>query len=197
MKILAPTPEGVAEAAEVLRAGAIVAYPTETVYGLAVDPMNEAALDKLYAAKGRPESNPVLMVIANVAQAEAVVSEFSPLIRSYMDRFWPGPLSLLLPAREGIPLALTAGTAKVCLRCSAHPIARDLAAAFGGPITSTSANRHGEAPARAVDELDIAGVDYALDGGRLLSETTSTIFDPVTGTVLRAGVIPESELISV
>ncbi len=195
MKIVPPEDSGLAEAAAVLRDGGIVAYPTETVYGLAVDPFNEAALARLFAAKGRTDANAVLLVIAAPAQADAVASAVDARASRYMASYWPGPLSLLLPAKPGLPAALTAGSGKVCVRCSAQVTARALAAAFGGPITSTSANRSGFAPARDVASLDVPDVAIAIDGGHLGDGATSTVFDPATGVVLREGAIPAAELL--
>lgn len=194
MKRLPITPEAIAEAAEVLRNGGIVAYPTETVYGLAVDPFSEAALRALMQAKGRPETNPILCVIAGTPQLSALVEEVSPEAWRCMDRFWPGPLSLVLPRKAGVPDLLTAGTERVCVRCPDHTTARALCEAHGGPITSTSANRSGEPPVSTLDALRLEGVAIALDAGPLPPSLPSTVYDPESGQVLREGAIPSTEL---
>lgn len=194
MKVVPPTPEGLAVAAEALRAGSVVAYPTETVYGLAVDPWSPAAVARLFAVKGRPEHNPVLLIVDGMPQLLPVVAEVTPEAKRYIDAFWPGPLTLLFPCHPGLPSALTAGTGKVAVRCPAHPAARALCRAFGAAITSSSANRAGEPPARALEELGLDDVAVAIDGGRLPDSLPSTLLDPETGRILRKGVIPASRL---
>jgi len=188
------SPASIAQAAGILRAGGIVAYPTETVYGLAVDPFSEAALRRLMEAKGRPETNPILCIIAGAEQLDALVAEVSPKARRCMDRFWPGPLSLVLPRKEGVPDLLTAGSGRVCVRCPDHDDARALCAAFGGPITSTSANRSGEPAVSDLDDLYLEDIALALDAGPLPPSPPSTVYDPDAGKVLREGAIPAAIL---
>jgi L-threonylcarbamoyladenylate synthase len=194
VRTVAPDASGLAEAAAALLAGEVVAYPTETVYGLAVDPFSEGAIDRLFAAKGRPESNPILLIVADEGQLARVAAEISMLARRCIDGFWPGPLSLLFPKTPDLPLRITAGGNSVCVRCPGSVIARDLCRAFGGPLTSTSANRSGEPPARAFDELELDGVALALDGGRLGDAPPSTVYDPETDRVLREGGITAAQL---
>lgn len=192
--ILEPGPAAYARAAQVLREGGIVAYPTETVYGLAVDPFSEPALRALFAAKGRPEQNPVLVVIANRAQLKPLTTELSHEALRLITRFWPGPLSLVLPKAEAVSSLLTADTGNICVRCSPHPVARGLCAAFGGAITSTSANLSGQPPARTLAEAMIPGVALGIDGGELPSAAPSTIYDPAQHRVLREGAITLAEI---
>lgn len=194
MKIVPPDAEGIARAAALLRTGGVVAYPTETVYGLAVDPLSPEAVDRLFEVKGREERNPVLLIVDNASQLEAVTASIPDAARPYMDRFWPGPLSMLFPRDPALPEQLTAGGAKVCVRCPANETARALCRAFGGALTSTSANRSGEPPATSVDGLNLPGVDLAIDAGPLPPSAPSTIFDPETGTVLREGAIGTATL---
>jgi L-threonylcarbamoyladenylate synthase len=196
VKRLPVSPESIAEAAEVLRNGGIVAYPTETVYGLAVDPFSEEALRAVMQAKGRPETNPILCVIAGAPQLETLVGEVTPEARHCMDRFWPGPLSLVLPRKAGVPDLLTAGTERVCVRCPDHETARALCTAFGGPITSTSANLSGEPPVSTLDDLMLDGIALALDAGPLPPSLPSTVYDPDSGQVLREGAIAAADLAS-
>lgn len=195
MNIVAPTAEGIEEAVRALRAGRIVAYPTETVYGLAVDPFSETALKALFAAKGRPETNPVLVILSDIAQLPLLVDGISPRARAYMEAFWPGPLSLLFPKGRRVPELLTAGLPKVCVRQPACAAARDLCAAFGGPLTSSSANLSGAPPARSLDEVTVPDVAVGIDGGLLPPSPPSTLFDPDEQRILREGAIPADLLL--
>ncbi len=189
LKYVLPDPAGYAEAVALLRQGEVVAYPTETVYGLAVDPRSETALEQLFILKGRPETNPVLMVIADQAQLQALVKRIDAYTQRLIDAFWPGPLTLLFPAPEGLPPQLSAGSGKIALRCPAAPIARALCYHFGGAITSTSANRSGEAPARSADEIDIPGLRLCIRGEDSGAQPPSTLYDPESDRILREGPI--------
>lgn len=171
-----------------------MAHPTETVYGLAVDPWSPVAVARLFAVKGRPDNNPVLLIVASLAQLLPVVAEVPPSARRFIDAFWPGPLTLLFPRHPGLPPALTAGMDKVAARCPALPAARALCSAFGGAVTSSSANRAGDAPARSLDELGLDDIAVAIDGGRLPDSLPSTLLDPETCHVLREGAIPADRL---
>ena len=194
MKILPPTEDALVLAAELLRADEVVAYPTETVYGLAVNPRSPKALERLFTVKGRGDGKPVLLIVDDAARLASLVRVLDAAARQCMDAFWPGPLSLLLPAAAGLPTQLTGGKDKVCVRCPGCETARALCRVFGGALTSTSANRAGEAPACSVGALDLDGVALALDGGSLAPSTPSTVYDPATGKVLRAGAIPKTAL---
>lgn len=192
--ILAPAPEAYARAAKALREGGVVAHPTETVYGLAADPFSESALRRLFEIKGRPDTNPVLVIIAGPAQLDGLAAEVSDDAARLMAAFWPGPLSLLLPRAARVPDLLTAGTASICVRCPAHAIARAICAAFGGAITSTSANRSGDAPAIAVAGAMLPGVALGIDAGELSPAQPSTIYDPATGKILRQGPVTREQI---
>lgn len=194
MRIVSPTPDGIAQAAAVIAAGEVVAYPTETVYGLGADPFNEFAVRKLFETKGRPAANPVLLIIADADQLAEVVSHISDRARACIECFWPGPLSLVLPRSPRVPDIVTAGGDTVCVRCPANETARALCRAVGHAITSTSANLSGEAPALSLDALDLAGIALAIDGGTLAPSPPSTVYDPDTARILRPGVITEDEL---
>jgi L-threonylcarbamoyladenylate synthase len=194
VKIVAPTAEGIAEAARAICAGHVVAYPTETVYGLAVDPFSPEALQRLFAVKARDAANPVLLIVADLDQIKDVASAISDAARACALAFWPGPLSMLFPRSPNVPETLTAGSDRVCVRCTASPIARDLCRAVGTAITSTSANRSGQPPARSLAELDLPGIAVGIDAGALPPSPPSTVFDPDTGLVLREGAIAESAL---
>lgn len=194
MRIVPPTSKGIRTAVDVLRAGGVVAYPTETVYGLAVDPFSENALENLYAAKGRPKTEPVLLLIGNIEHLGRLVSARSAKATALANAFWPGPLSMLLDPIPGLPRALLGEQGKVCVRWSSSETAQALCVAFGGPITSTSVNRSGEAPARAASEISLSGVDVILDGGRIENTEVSTIYDPETGAVHRVGAVTREQL---
>ncbi len=194
MEIAAPTPEGIAKAAGLLRAGEIVAYPTETVYGLGVDPFCEDALRTLYRVKGRDPGAPVLLIVSSMEQLESIVAEVSPRAAAYAKAFWPGPLSLLFPHALGLPEALCGDASRVCVRRTSCATAASLCDAFGGPIVSTSANASGEAPAMSPEEIEAMGIALCLDGGRLEAGPPSTVLDPDTGEVIREGAISREQL---
>ncbi len=194
MKILTPTPEGIASAASAIRSGEIVAYPTETVYGLGADPFSDAAVRRLFEIKARDERKPVLLIVADFDQLTRVAPLMSEKAWAYARAFWPGPLSLLLPKSAALPEVLTAGSDKVCVRCPACLESRRLCRAVGSAITSSSANRSGEPPARSLDQLDLPGVAVGLDGGALAPSAPSTVFDPDLGEVLREGAISKARL---
>jgi ribose 5-phosphate isomerase B/tRNA threonylcarbamoyl adenosine modification protein (Sua5/YciO/YrdC/YwlC family) len=189
MEILAPTRENIRRAADALRAGEVVAYPTETVYGLGVDPFNESALKRLYDVKKRDERNPVLLIVSSMEQLAPLIGALSERARSYADAFWPGPLSLVLLATKEVPRTLIGQGGKICVRWTSNPIAAALCEAFGGAIVSTSANLSAQPPARFAREVPAHGVAVCIDGGELSSAAASTVLDPETGTILRNGAI--------
>ncbi|MBL7645135.1 MAG: threonylcarbamoyl-AMP synthase [Candidatus Hydrogenedentes bacterium] len=194
MERIEANPTSIARAVEALRAGEVIAYPTETVYGLGANPFDAGAMERLFEAKGRDRSNPILLIVASRAQLDRVVSGVSPQALACMDAFWPGPLSVLFPRHPSLPDLITAGSDKVCVRCPGHDWARTLCEAFGGPVTSTSANRSGSPVVQSLDELDLPGVDLGFDGGTLDSSQASTILDAESGTILREGAIAREEI---
>jgi L-threonylcarbamoyladenylate synthase len=176
---LAASPEAIRQAAAVLRRGGLVAFPTETVYGLGADAANGEAVAALYAAKGRPRFNPL---IAHFADGDAARREgrFDTDAERLAAAFWPGPLTLVVPAATGGTVALLAraGLGSVALRVPAHPVAQALIAAFGGPIVAPSANRSGHvSPTTAAHVMaDLDGrIDFVLDGGPTHVGVESTI----------------------
>jgi L-threonylcarbamoyladenylate synthase len=184
-----------AEAAAHLAAGRVVAFPTETFYGLAADPRDAAGVAAVYAIKGRTFTEALPLIAAGREIVEGLVGGLSADARRLADRFWPGPLTLVLPLPGGalVP-AVSAGRATIAVRVSDHPVARALAAAAGGLITSTSANRSGEPPATTATGAAALGDGLALtlDGGPAPGWQPSTIVD-VTGPavrLLRAGRVP-------
>ncbi|HYD37327.1 MAG TPA: L-threonylcarbamoyladenylate synthase [Allosphingosinicella sp.] len=171
--------EGIAEAARLIRAGEPVAVPTETVYGLAADATDAEAVARLYGAKGRPSFNPLIIHVADLAQAERY-GQFSATARALAEGFWPGPLTLVVPRRgeSGLAAAVTAGLATVALRCPAHPVMRALLAACGRPLAAPSANASGSvSPTRAEHVLASLGgrIPLILDGGPAERGLESTI----------------------
>lgn len=194
MKVLLPDDRGILEAVQALRAGEVVAYPTETVYGLAVDPFSEEALDRLFSVKEREAGKPVLLIVDDIKQVGGLAAFLPPEALKCMEAFWPGPLSLLLPARSCLPARIQDSEGHVCVRSSAHPVARRLCREFGGPLTSTSANKSGEPPARTIAEAELDGICLGLDAGLLNERPPSTVFDPVGKRILRPGPITEHQL---
>jgi L-threonylcarbamoyladenylate synthase len=180
------------DAADVLRAGGVVAFPTDTFYGLAVDPRSDAAVTKLFDVKGRASGVPVALIACDARQAEGA-GEFGDRERRLAARFWPGPLTIVVPAAPGLsPLLSAAGT--VGVRVPAHGVARSLAAAAGGCITATSANRSGGPPAVLPDDVAAAlgdRIDLLIDGGRAPGGPPSTVVEFVAGrpTLHRAGAV--------
>lgn len=189
-------------AVAVLQAGGVVACPTETFYALAVDCFNHQALQRLLAIKNRQEDRPLLVLVADMAMVSQVAAVVPPLAARLMAAFWPGPLTLVLPARPGLPRPLTGNTGTVGVRQSGEPLARALAQELGHPITGTSANRHGAPPlttAAAVAAALGADLDLILDTGPCPGDLPSTIVR-VTGTqaeLLRQGALPLDLLVRV
>src|SRR5689334_9148366 len=142
----APDATRLAEAAGVLARGGLAAFPTETFYGLAAHAMSAAAVKRIFAVKGRPDGKPVLVLVDSIAMVEAVASRVPPRARELMAAHWPGALTLVLPAREAVPVEVTAGSGTIGVRLSAHPVARALVSALGAPITAPSANPSGADP---------------------------------------------------
>lgn len=198
--ILSDSARGVRAAAGLLRTGACVAFPTETVYGLGADARRADAVAAIFAAKGRPAHNPLIVHVGNRAAAERLAA-FGDVARHLADRFWPGPLTLVLPRKAGHGLAegATAGLETVALRVPAHPLAQRLLAAFGGPLAGPSANLSGRvSPTTRAHVLDgLAGrIAAVLDGGPCAVGLESTIvgFEGETPVLLRAGGIAEEAL---
>ena len=189
------------KAVEVLRAGGLVAFPTETVYGLGADAADPAVLRRLYEVKGRPPSHPVIVHVGGAAGLDQWARHVPPIARTLADACWPGPLTLVLPRSERVPDEVTGGRDTVGLRVPDHPVALRLLRGFGGGIAAPSANRFGRvSPTRAADVRADLGreVDVVLDGGPCIVGVESTIvaFAGSGGTaepvILRpGGVTPE------
>ena len=189
----------IAQAVEILRAGRLVAFPTETVYGLGADASNPAALRRLYEAKGRPTSHPVIVHISDATDLPRWAREVPSLAMRLTERFWPGPLTLVLKRAAGVLDQVTGGEDTVGLRAPAHPVAQKLLRAFGGGIAAPSANRFGRlSPTTAQHVRDELGdaVDLILDGGACEVGIESTIIDlsRATPVLLRPGRIGTADI---
>lgn len=202
-RILAPDPAGIAEAAAALREGQVVALPTETVYGLAGDATDGEAVARIYAAKGRPAFNPLIVHVAS-SEAAAQLVRMSPAADRLAAAFWPGPLTMVLPLAEGAPIAslVTAGLSTLAVRVPAHPVMQAVIAAAGVPLAAPSANRSGSiSPTRAQHvHRSLAGrIALILDGGATAHGLESTIVAPEESRIrlLRPGPITAEMLVAV
>ncbi len=195
----APQPERIAQAAAVLRARGLVAFPTETVYGLGANALDAAAVGRIFAAKGRPAHNPVIVHVAGAADVEQVAADWPASAARLAERFWPGPLTLVLPRKPTGPAAVTAGGPTVAVRVPAHPVALVLLRAAGVPVAAPSANRSSHlSPTQAAHVLrDLEGrIDLVLDGGPCPGGIESTVLDLTTRPprLLRPGLVTQPEL---
>jgi L-threonylcarbamoyladenylate synthase len=175
-----PEPSAVAEAARWLRAGGLVAFPTESFYGLGALAQSPRAVERLVAVKRRPADQPILVIVADREQLAQVIERTPPMAERCMERFWPGPLTLVLPARPTVSPLLTGTTGRLGVRLPAPALPRLLAAAAGGPVTATSANRSGAPPpttAAMVQAALGAAIDLILDGGPTPGGPPSTVLD--------------------
>ncbi|MBU3672706.1 MAG: threonylcarbamoyl-AMP synthase [Sinobacteraceae bacterium] len=191
-------PADIDAAVAALRAGELVAFPTETVYGLGADARNPAALRKIYALKGRPSTHPLILHLAAAAQLPQWVATVPPIATVLAERFWPGPLTLVLPRAPGVPDELTGGQDSVAVRVPSHPVAQALLTAFGGGIAAPSANRYGRvSPTHAehVREEFPQGL-LVLEGGPCAVGLESTIVSLLDASprVLRPGAITRAQL---
>jgi L-threonylcarbamoyladenylate synthase len=182
------------EAAAVLRAGGLVAFPTETFYGLGAAALHPPAVRRVFEVKGRPDDKPLLVLVDSPAMAESLAAEIPAPARALMARHWPGPLTLVLRARPHVPVEVTAGSGTVGIRLSAHPVARGLVAALGEPVTAPSANPSGLAPPTAAGAVLVhfrGRVQLLLDGGETAGGPPSTVVDATVDPprILRAGAV--------
>ena len=179
------------EVVRLLQSGGVIAFPTDTAYGLGADPFNNAAIDRIFQIKGRPETKPILLVVSNVKMAESV-AEPSPVFHDLVQKIWPGPLTVILQAAKSVPLKVTAGTGTVGVRWPNATFATKLVKRLGRPITATSANRSGLPSTITAEEVRAQlgeSVDALIDGGALPTREGSTLLD-LTGeqpVLLREG----------
>lgn len=186
-----------AEAAQVLRERGVIAMPTESFYALGACPLDDTAVRRVCTMKGRPEGKPIPVLIPDRAHLTAFASDLTPGATVLMDRFWPGPLTIVFPALSGLPRRLTAGTGTVGVRCPAYPMLLTLLRHVG-PVTGTSANRSGAAPACTASEVMAAfgaQLDLILDGGPAPGGPPSTVVTTVGRLrLLREGQIPQHQI---
>jgi L-threonylcarbamoyladenylate synthase len=190
------------QAARIIQAGGLVAFPTETVYGLGADALNASAVRRIFTAKGRPAHDPVIAHVAGPAMVSGLVASLTPVAETLIEAFWPGALTLVLPKSTQVPLVVTANGPTVAVRCPDHPIAQALITAAGTPIAAPSANRFSHtSPTSARHVLDdLAGkVEWILDGGPTAIGVESTVLD-VSGEwprLLRPGGVSLEALVEV
>jgi L-threonylcarbamoyladenylate synthase len=194
-----PDPDAIARAAECLRAGGLVAFPTETVYGLGAHALDRAAVRRIFDAKGRPSNDPLIVHVANVEAVATLTRAVPGEARALGERFWPGPLTLVLERSDRVPDEVTAGLDTVAVRIPSHPVARALLVAVGLPVAAPSANLFSRpSPTRAshvLDDLD-GRIDMILDAGPTDLGVESTVLDLAhpPPTILRPGAITVEQL---
>jgi len=186
-------------AVDALKRGEVIVFPTETFYGLGADVFNESAVERVVSLKGRGPENPIPIIATDREMLRDVVTDVPTAARKLIDRFWPGPLTLVLPGKKNLPAPLLNQYGGVGVRISSHPLAASLTRELGHPITATSANPSGKEPARAIEEAIryFAGkLEIFLDGGRLEGRKGSTVVEIVRGKlrIIRAGEITLSDL---
>jgi len=197
-----PDAQAIAQAAAIIHKGGLVAFPTETVYGLGADAMSEQAVRRIFAAKGRPADNPLIVHISNRAMLDLVAADVSGQAEALIDRYWPGPLTLVLKRKPEVAASVSAGLPTVAVRMPNNPIALALIRAAATPIAAPSANRSGRpSPTTAAHvALDLEGrIEMILDGGATNIGIESTVLD-MTGRVpviLRPGWITEEQIAAV
>lgn len=200
-QILKADEQGILKAADLLKSGALVAFPTETVYGLGASVFNGEAIRAVFQAKGRPGDNPLIAHVLGIQDAREL-GEWTPLAQTLAEAFWPGPLTLIVKRRPGIPDAVSAGLSTIALRSPSHPVARSLIAACGFPVAAPSANRSGRpSPTTASHVLDdLTGlIPLVLDGGPSEVGLESTVVDAISEVplVLRPGAVTPEMLATV
>ena len=187
------------EAVRIMKEGGVIAYPTETFYGLGADIGNAQALEKIYTIKGRDFDKPISIIIGSREDLTTFAGDITPAAETLMDRFWPGGITLLFNASQDVPGKLTAKTGKIGIRLSSNPVATLLAQRLSGAITATSANRSGQEECVSIEEvLDSIGksLDAVIDGGRTPGGAGSTIVDTTVDppVIVREGIIPSSAI---
>ena len=197
--ILTADEPGIVQAADRIRSGGVIVYPTETVYGLGADPFNYHAFDRIFSLKGRETDKGLILLIRGREDLDALGADIPPAAEILIEAFWPGPLTLVFPAAPGLPEHLAEIASTIALRMSDAPVANALLHHVGGPITSTSANLSGKPSARSArNAADILGhsVDLILDGGESSDLRPSTLVDVTGGSpkILRPGRIPEAKI---
>jgi L-threonylcarbamoyladenylate synthase len=191
--------KGLNKARQILLTGGLVAFPTESFYGLAVNASDENAISRLFKVKKRRDNSPILVLIPSLEYLEGYVADVPEIALRLVERFWPGGLTLLFKAGPDISQLLTAGTGKIGVRISSHPVAAALALAVGSPVTGTSANISGMPGCVSAEEVYSSlgsGVDLILDGGRTKGGKGSTILDVTVNPpeILREGMVGREDI---
>jgi L-threonylcarbamoyladenylate synthase len=198
-QVLKADSRGIEKASQIILRGGVVAFPTETFYGLGADVLDLEALQKVFQIKRREENKPLLLLVADQTWLPELVKEIPPVAGKLMEKFWPGPLTLVFQAAPHLPSVLTANTGRVGLRISSHPVAQALVQAVGRAVTATSANVTGQPSPSLASEVSHAlgkGVDAILDGGKTAGGVGSTVLD-VSGVlprIIRQGTVSPTEL---
>ena len=198
----APAPDIISRAAAALRAGGLVAFPTETVYGLGANALDERAVARIFAAKGRPATNPLIVHVPEIAAAQPLVRDFPATAQALAQRFWPGPLSLVLAKSDRVPDLVTAGGATVALRAPSHPVALALLQECGFPLAAPSANPSTLLSPTTADHVlhGLDGkIDMVLDAGPTPGGLESTVLDVSVSPprLLRPGLVTRAQIESV
>ncbi|MFZ5572225.1 MAG: L-threonylcarbamoyladenylate synthase [Thermodesulfobacteriota bacterium] len=195
-----PDPILIKDAADLLRSGGVVVFPTRCLYGLAVDALLPAAVDTIFRIKKRPASNPVLILIPHSDFLKDLVLDIPETASRIMERFWPGQVTIVFQATKAVSPLLTAGTGKIGIRMPDHPVAAALVKTMNSPITGTSANLSSRESCAAVKELDpslAAEVDLILDAGQLMGGAGSTVVDVTVNppVILRQGMLTNQSFV--
>lgn len=185
-----------------LAEGGLIAYPTDTFYGLGADPFNAEAVAKIFEIKNRSAGKPVLVLVSSIGQLKFLTDKITSLAQTAMDAFWPGPLTLLFESLPGLPAVLTGGTGKIGVRFPAHAFAQKLLEGIGQPLTASSANLSGRdnlSNARDVEHSIGSQLDLILDGGKTKGQQVSTVLDTTVSPPLmvREGAVPRAKIESV
>jgi L-threonylcarbamoyladenylate synthase len=197
---IAPEQRAIDTAAEIIRSGGVVVFPTAGLYGLGADAFNSLAIERIVQLKGRDPGKPILVLIDHPSMIDQVAGAISPMARFLMERLWPGRTTFVVQAKPELPVELTSGTGKIGVRRVAHPVAAALVRALGTPLTGTSANLSGAGGCADIALLDAAlgqTVDLILDAGPLTGGAGSTIIDVTTQApvILRQGAVPSEEIL--
>jgi L-threonylcarbamoyladenylate synthase len=174
------TDNGYTEIVSLLNSGGVIGFPTDTAYGLGADPFNEAALERIFEIKGRPEFKPVLLLVDSVAMAKSLTRAVPAVFYAVVEKFWPGPLTIIVPSHKALSPKLTAGTNTVGIRFPVAPFASELIRHFKKPLTATSANRSGAPSTVTADDVRSqlgTNIDALVDGGLLPARGGSTLLD--------------------
>ncbi|MCK5509691.1 MAG: threonylcarbamoyl-AMP synthase [Desulfobacterales bacterium] len=197
-----PQSELILKAANSIKKGGIVLFPTRSLYGLGADPFNPEAVDRLFKIKKRPYNKPISVLVKDANDLNILVKHVPSTAKCIIDNFWPGQITIVFEAKSTISVSITAGTGKIGIRLPEHPVAFSLVKEVNGPITGTSANISGKVGCSAISDLDVQlaeKVDILLNAGQLIGGTGSTIIDVTTPfpTILREGYVSAKNIIAV